>query len=107
MDRADDYKFTELDLVLLLEQIVERDPAFHLLGVDTGVETRMGRRGRIDLMVERDNVIVVVEVKRIAPQTTARLMDVLEQLRGYRNAVIRRYPRRPRNEILSFLGSSG
>lgn len=72
-------RFTEVELINLLAQIlrangagrVERDPL-------------IGPRLRPDLIVHGDSVLLI-EVKKVSPQTRTRLFGVVEQLRSYRD----------------------
>jgi hypothetical protein len=101
MEASGGRRFTEVDLQRVLEQIVERDPAFRVIGT----ETRVGSsRARADMMLESDGVITVVEVKSVVPQTATRFEETLEQLRGYRKAIARQFPRNQVQLVLAIPG---
>ena len=55
-------------------------------------------------MLESNGAIVLVEVKRIAPQTTSRLYEILEQLRRYSEAIAQMYPRQQIQPVLAIPG---
>jgi hypothetical protein len=100
MERSDRGRFSELDLIRLLEQIIERDPSFE----SRTTTPRIGDGGRVDLLLERHGAILIVEVKRVAPQTRERLDDMLEQVGRYKNAVARQFPGRPIQLVLAIPG---
>jgi hypothetical protein len=100
MDRSYEYGFSELDLIRLFEQIAERDPSFESWA--TG--PRAGGSGRADLLLERHGVILVVEVKRVAPQTRERLEDMLDQIGRYRTTIARQFPRQHVRPVLAIPG---
>jgi len=91
---------TEIEVIRLLEQIVERDPSLHL----TGSEVMVGAGRRVDLLLERNGAILFVEVKKITPQTASRVNDVLEQLRIYRTALAQQFPGRETRGVLAVTG---
>ena len=100
MEGPRDNRPTELEIIRLLELIVESDPSLHLMG--TGV--RAGASRRVDLLLDDNGTILFVEVKKITPQTTSRINDVLEQLRTYRTALARQFPDRPIRGVLAVPG---
>ncbi len=91
---------TEVEVIRLLELIVERDPSLHLMGR----EVRAGAGRQADLLLERNGTILFIEVKKITPQTTSRINDVLEQLRTYRTALARQFPAREIRGVLAVTG---
>jgi hypothetical protein len=100
MERSDNYRFSEIDLIRLLEQIAERDPTIESWA--TG--PRASDHGRVDLILERNGTILVVEVKRVAPQTRERLQDMLEQIGRYKAAIAKQFPRHPVQLVLVIPG---
>lgn len=100
MERSDNYRFSEIDLIRILEQIADRDPALE----SRGTGPRVGGGGGVDLILERYGTILVVEVKRVAPQTRERLEEMLEQVGRCRTEIAKQFPRRPVQLVLVIPG---
>lgn len=100
MEQSEDYRFSELDLIRVIEQIIERDPEFEHRASE--VMTSGGRR--VDLLAERRGETLVVEVRGVAPQTRERLEEMLEQIGQYRTAISRQFPRRTVQLVLAIPG---
>jgi hypothetical protein len=100
MEPSDRYMFSELDLVRLIEEIIEREPSFRLIGRDA----RIGSSGRADILTEHDGIPIIVEVKRVVPQTRDRLEDMLEQLLRNKERLARQLPGRQARLALAIPG---
>jgi hypothetical protein len=76
-------RFTEMELINLLAKILRANGAGRVEG-----EPLIGSRLRPDLIVHGDSVLLI-EVKVVSPQTRTRLFGVVEQLRSYRDGIVR------------------